>query len=402
MGDDDAPGGPLAGLRVLDLTTMISGGFATVMLADFGADVVSVEHPEYVDPVHDWAPRSGGQSLYWKNLARNKRHVTLDLSSEAGQDLARALAADADLVFENFRPGTMERWGLDYDALSAENEGLVMVRLSGYGQTGPRASKPGFGTVAESISGFAHLNGFPDSPPLLPPIPLADLTAATFAVQGAMFALYNREARGGEGQVVDTSLYEPLFRLMVGDVEAYDLEGDVPTRTGNVSTQAAPRNLYETADGYLALSASSQNIFENVMRAIDRPGLIDDPRFATNEARIEHREELDAIIEAWTRERTRETALAEMEAADAIVGPVYTIADVFDDEQYAARDDLVEVEDPHLGPVRTQNVVPRLSETPGEVRRLGGHRGQHNEAVYRDELGLDEADLERLREEGVI
>ncbi|MEF8773529.1 MAG: CoA transferase [Halobacteriales archaeon] len=391
---------PLEGLRVLDLTTMISGGFSTVMFADFGADVISVEHPTYEDPVRGWAPRSDGESLYWKNLGRNKRHVTLDLSADGGQRLARELAADADLVFENFRPGTLERWGLDYETLSADNDDLILVRISGYGQTGPKSSKPGFGTVAESISTFAHINGFPDTSPLLPPIPLADLTAAMFAVQGAMFALYARDEQGG--QVVDTSLYEPLFRLMVGDVEAYDLADRVPDRTGNISVQAAPRNLYPTEDGYIALSAASQNIFENVMAAIDREDLIDDPRFETNEDRIEHREQLDDIIEDWTADRTREEALAEMEATDAIVGPVYTMADAFEDEHYADREDIVAVEDDDLGEVRTHGVFPKLSETPGTVDHLGGNHGEHNEAVFLDELGLSREELQRLREEGVV
>lgn len=394
--------GPLDGLEVLDLTTMISGGFTTVMLADFGADVISVEHPTYNDPVRDWRPHSDGESLYWKNLGRNKRHVTLDLSTEEGQLLARDLAAEVDIVVENFRPGTMERWNLDYETLSQDNEDLIMVRLSGYGQTGPKADQPGFGTVAESLSTFTHINGFPDSPPLLPPIPLADLTAAMFAVQGAMFAVYARDVQGRAGQVIDVSLFEPLFRLMIGDVEAYDTEGDVPTRTGNQSPQAAPRNLYETEDGYIALSASSQNIFENVMEAIGREDLVDDPRFATNEARLNHYDELDEIIESWTRERTREETLETMQAADAIVGPVYDIADVFEDEQFAAREDLVEVDDEKLGEVTTHATVPKFSETPGEVRRLGGEPGQHNEEIYCERLGLDEAEYDRLRDDEVI
>lgn len=379
---------------------MISGGFATVTLADFGADVISVEHPTYNDPTRDWNPHADGQSFYWRNLGRNKRHVTLDLNTEDGQRLARDLAADVDLVFENFRPGTMEEWNLGYDRLSAENDDLILVRISGYGQTGPRASKPGFGTVAESISTFTARNGFPDGPPLLPPIPIADLTAAMFAVQGAMFALYARESHGG--QVVDVSLYEPLFRLMIGDVEAYDVQGHEERRTGNSSDQAAPRNLYETRDGYISLSASSQNIFENVMRGIGRADLIDDPRFQTNEDRVENSDELDSVIEAWTSERTQAEALAEMEAAEAIVGPVYTMGDVFEDAQYRAREDFVEVDDDDLGPVKTQGVFPKLSKTPGEVRRLGGESGEHNEAVYREELGLSEAELERLSEREVI
>jgi formyl-CoA transferase len=398
----DHENGPLAGMRVLDLTTMISGGFTNVMFADFGADVVSVEHPEYGDPVRDWVPRSGGHSTYWKNLGRNKRHVTLDLSTEDGQALARELAANVDVVVENFRPGTLERWNLEYDRLSADNEGLVMVRLSGFGQTGPYAARPGFGTVAEAMSTFASVNGFADSEPLLPPIPVADLTAACFAVQGAMFALWAREVNDAPGQVVDVSLFEPLFRFMIGDVEAYDAEGYVPERTGNSSHQAAPRNLYPTETGFVALSASTQNIFENVMRAIDREDLIDDPRFATNDARMKHREELDAVIEAWTEDRDRKTVLETMRAADAVVGPVYDIEDVFEDEQFHAREDLPTVEDDDLGTVRTHGTVPKFSETPGNVDRLGGDPGAHNEAVYRGELGLSEAEYERLRENGVI
>ena len=393
---------PLEGLEVLDLTTMISGGFTTVMLADFGADVMSVEHPTYNDPVRDWRPCSDGESLYWKNLGRNKRHVTLDLSTEEGQTLTCRLAADVDIVVENFRPGTMERWNLDYETLSADNDGLVMVRLSGYGQTGPKASKPGFGTIAESLSTFSHINGFRNSPPLSPPIPLADLTAAMFAVQGMMFAIYARDVRGRSGQVIDVSLFEPLFRLMIGDVEAYDAEGIVPTRTGNRDVRSAPRNLYETEDSYVALSASSQNIFENVMAAIGREDLADDPRFRHNADRVENAAELDAIIEEWTRQRTTEGAISTMEQAGAIVGPVYDIADVFEDEQFAAREDLISVSDDDLGEVTTHAPVPKFSKTPGEVDRLGGERGQHNDEIYRERLGLGNEEYRQLREKGVI
>jgi crotonobetainyl-CoA:carnitine CoA-transferase CaiB-like acyl-CoA transferase len=399
MGDS---AGPLDGLEVLDLTTMISGGFTTVMLADFGADVISVEHPMYNDPVRDWRPSSDGESLYWKNLGRNKHHVTLDLSTEDGQTLARRFAANVDIVVENFRPGTMERWNLGYETLSEDNEDLIMVRLSGYGQTGPKATQPGFGTIAEGISTFTHINGFQDSPPLSPPIPLADLTAAMFAVQGAMFAIYARDVQGQPGQVVDVSLFEPLFRLMIGDVEAYDMKNIVPTRTGNRDVRSAPRNLYETEDGYVALSASSQNIFENVMEAIDREDLTDDRRFKKNTDRVENADELDAIIEEWTQERTTEDAITKMEKADAIVGPVYDIEDIFSDEQFAAREDLVSVWDEELGEVTTHATVPKFSETPGEVQRLGGEQGQHNEEIYRDWLELDKREYQRLREEGVI
>ncbi|WP_251328201.1 CaiB/BaiF CoA transferase family protein [Haloplanus pelagicus] len=407
--------GPLDGLRVVDCSDMIAGGFATTQLADFGADVIKVEHPDESDPLREWPPYDAGEeprssddrgvSLWWKSIGRNKRCVTLDLSTPEGSALLLDLIADADVLFENFRPGTMERWGLGPERLRKENPGLIVVRQSGYGQTGPRAEKPGFGTVAEGITNWAHVNGFPDSKPLLPPISLADLTAATFAVQGVMFAVFERDVgRGGsgEGQVIDMSLYEPLFRLFLSEVEAYDRLGEVRERIGNHHENAAPRNVYETADGYLTLSASAQSIFENVADAIGRPDLVDDPRFADNERRVEHADELDGIIESWTRERTTEEAMAEMEAADAIVGPVYDMADIFEDEQYAARNDIVEVEDPDLGSLKTAAPVPRFSRTPGTVDHAGPRHGQHNDEVYLEDVGLDEAEYDRLRDAGVI
>jgi crotonobetainyl-CoA:carnitine CoA-transferase CaiB-like acyl-CoA transferase len=398
--------GPLDGLRVVDCSGMIAGGFATTQLADFGADVIKVEHPEGTDPLREWPPYDEGVSLWWKSIARNKRCVTLDLSTAAGSALLLDLIDDADVLVENFRPGTMEKWGLGPDRLHEENPGLIVVRQSGYGQTGPRSDKPGFGTVAEGISNWAHVNGFPDSKPLLPPISLGDLTAANFAVQGVMFALFERDVgRGGgsgEGQVIDMSLYEPLFRLFVSEVEAYDRLGEVRERIGNHHESAAPRNVYETADGYMTLSASAQSIFENVAEAIDRPDIVDDPRFATNEARVDHADELDGVIEAWTRERSTDEAIAAMEAADAIVGPVYDMADIFEDEQYAARNDIVEMADDDLGRLKTAAPVPRLTRTPGTVDHAGPGHGQHNDEVYLDELGLDEAEYDRLRAEGVI
>ena len=398
--------GPLDGLRVVDCAGMIAGGFATTQLADFGADVIKIEHPEGTDPLREWPPYDDGVSLWWKSIARNKRCVTLDLSTPAGSALLLNLIDDADVLVENFRPGTMEKWGLAPDRLHEENPGLIVVRQSGYGQTGPRSDKPGFGTVAEGISNWAHVNGFPDSKPLLPPISLGDLTAATFAVQGIMFALFERDVgRGGgsgEGQVIDMSLYEPLFRLFVSEVEAYDRLGEVRERIGNHHESAAPRNVYETADGYMTLSASAQSIFENVAEAIGRPDIVEDPRFATNEARVDHADELDEIIGAWTRERSTDEAIAAMEAADAIVGPVHDMADIFEDEQYAARNDIVEMSDADLGSLKTAAPVPRLTRTPGAVEHAGPGHGQHNDEVYRSELGLDEAEYDRLREEGVI
>lgn len=400
--------GPLDGLRVIDCSGMISGGFATMQLADFGADVVMIEHPEQTDPLREWPPFDDEVediSLWWKSVGRNKRCITLDLSDEEGAALLRQIIEDADLFFENFRPGTMERWGLGPELLRDINEELIYVRLSGYGQTGPYSAKPGFGSVAEGISGWAYVNGFPDRKPLLPPISLADLTAAQFAVQAALFAIFERDiGRGGsgEGQVIDVSLYEPLFRLFLGDVEAYDRNDRVRSRTGNRHPSASPRNVYETADGHITLSASSQSIFENVMHAIDRSELIDDDRFENNDKRVENAEEIDAIVEEWTSQRPTEEVIETMEKNDAIVGPVYDMADIFEDEQYQAREDIIEIEDSEVGKLKTFATVPKFSRTPGEVDHAGPRHGQHNEDVYLKELGLDESDYERLRANGII
>lgn len=404
MDDSSSEQGPLAGLRVLDVTTMISGGFAGMCFADFGADVLKVEHPEYNDPVRDWHPSAEGVSLWWKELGRNKRCITLNLSTDEGQELALELAKDADIVMENFRPGTMERWGLGYDDLKQANDEIIMVRLSGFGQTGPKSQDPGFGSIAEGMSGFAHLNGFPDSEPLLPPMPLADMTAGLFAVQGAMFAIYERElgAKSGTGQVIDVSLFEPLFRLLVSDVEAYDQLGQVRGRTGNHSTSTAPRNIYETKDGYITLSASAQRIFENVMHAIDRPELIDDPRFETNEDRVENVDALDEYIESWTKERPRDEVIEIMTENDAIVGPIYDISEIFESELYLARDDIITIDDPELGELAVPNTHPKMSRTPGNVAFAGPRHGEYNKEVYLEEFGMSEERYESLRSKNVI
>lgn len=397
----EANSGPLSGLRVIDCSGMISGGFATMQLADFGADVVMVEHPTHHDPIRDWTPFEDDISLWWKSLARNKRCITLDLSTDEGRTLLCDLARDGDVLIENFRPGTMERWGLGYETLKDENPELIMTRISGYGQTGPRSKMPGFGTVAEAISGFAHVNGFPDREPLLPPISLADMAAAQFAVQATMFALYER-TQSGEGQVIDVSLYESLFRMFPGAVEKYDRLGETSERIGNHHANAAPRNVYATADGYIALSASSQSIFENLALAIGHPELIEDERFATNGARVEHATELDTYIAPWIAERTTETVLKELGEGDAVVAPIYDMEDIFTDEQYAARDDIIAVDDDDLGQIQTMNTVPKFSRTPGSIEHLGPRHGQHNDEIFLGELGLDREMYDELQHKGIV
>ncbi len=393
-------------MRVIDMSGMISGAFATTIMGDFGADVVMIEHPATGDPIREWPQKTDdGTSLAWKSLGRNKRCITLDLGSDRGREIALALIEDADVVYENFRPGTMEKWGLGPDDIHEINERAIMVRLSGYGQTGPKSQKPGFGTIAEGISGWAHANGFPDHEPLLPPVSLADIQAAQFALQSTLMAVYERDlGRGGsgEGQVIDVSLIEPLWRIFFGEVEAYDRMGHIRKRTGNQHPNTAPRNIYETKDGYMTMSASNQKIFERVAEAIDKPELIEDPRFKDNSARVENNEPLDDEIAAWTKQHTTERAIEILEANDAIVGPVYDMSDIYEDEQFQARDDIIEVDDPDVGAIKTFGIVPKFSRTPGEVEFLGPRHGEHNEEVYQGELGLSDAELATLEAEEVI
>lgn len=398
--------GPLDGMRVIDMSGMISGAFATTMMGDFGADVVMTEHPKVGDPIREWPQKTeDGTSLAWKSLGRNKRCITLDLGSDRGREIALDLIEDADIVYENFRPGTMERWGLGPDDIHTVNEEAIMVRLSGYGQTGPKSQNPGFGTIAEGISGWAHANGFADREPLLPPVSLADLQAAQFALQATLMAVYERDlGRGGsgEGQIIDVSLTEPLWRIFFGEVEAYDYMDHIRERTGNQHPNTAPRNIYETKDGYMTMSASNQKIFERVAETIDKSELIDDSRFKDNSTRVENSEPLNEEIEEWTKQHTTEEAIEILESNDAIVGPVYDMSDIFEDEQFQARDDIIEVDDPDVGSIKTFGLVPKFSRTPGEVEFLGPRHGEHNEEIYQGELGLSDAELSELKNEEII
>lgn len=401
----DPPGesfGPLAGLTVVEAGSMISAGTVGRFLADFGAEVIKVEHPQTGDHLRQFGPQKDGTGLWWKYLGRNKKSVTLDISTEPGQAVFADLVSEADVLVENFRPGTLERWNLGYGRLSELNPGLVMLRLSGFGQTGPYSERPGFGTLAEAMSGFAYLNGRPDREPLLPPTGLADGIAAMFSTIGVMFALYNREA-GGSGQCIDTSLIEPIFSLLGPQPLRYQQLNEVETRTGNRSASSAPRNVYETSDGRaVAISASAQPIAMRVFDAIERPDLKDDPRFADNEKRLENVEQLDAAIQDWIEDHTREEVISRFEECEATIAPVYNVADIIEDEHYRARDAVVEVEDDQLGTGLVQNAFPRFSETPGRITHLGPRLGAHNEAVYGEYLSYDDETLADLRSEEVI
>ncbi len=394
--------GPLAGLAVLDLSTIVSGGTATSMLADFGAEVIKVEHPGGGDPLRSWGPFLSGQSVWWKVVSRNKKSITLDLSRPRGQQLLLSLAGRADVLVENFRPGTLEKWGLGPERLLDANPRLVVLRISGFGQTGPYRHRPGFGTIAEAMSGLVALSGFPDSPPLLPPLPLADEVAGIVGAMAALMAIYHRQ-RSGRGQVIDVSLYEPLFRLLIPYVTQYLTLGIVARRSGNEFPDAAPRNLYRARDGgWIAISATSQRVFERLAAAIGRPDLIEDPRFADNAARVRNREALDAILGEWIGSHTEDEILARCEESGAVAGPVYDVARILRDPHYAARGDIIRAPDPHLGEIPMIGVVPALSETPGAVVGPGPALGAHNAEIYGGRLGLSEEELDSLRAQEVI
>ncbi|WP_405964546.1 CoA transferase [Streptomyces sp. NBC_00723] len=392
---------PLHGVRVLDLATLFAGPLAATMLGDFGAEVVKVEHPTQPDPSRGHGPSKDGVGLWWKLLGRNKRTITLNLSRPGGRATLLRLAATADVIIENFRPGTLEKWDLGWDALSAANPRLVLTRVTAFGQFGPYAHRPGFGTLAEAMSGFAAITGEPDASPTLPPFGLADSIAGLATAYAVMTALAARD-RTGEGQVVDMAIIEPILTVLGPQPLWYDQLGYVQARTGNRSANNAPRNTYRTADGnWVAVSTSAQSIAERVMRLVGRPDLIDEPWFATGADRAAHADLLDEAVGSWIAARSRTDVLAAFEKAEAAIAPIQDVRDVMADPQYQALDTITAVEDPELGRIRMQNVLFRLSSTPGAIRWTGRPHGADTEEVL-TELGLTEAELTSLREAGAV
>ena len=399
------PSGPLAGVRVLELGTLLAGPFVGRLLGDFGADVIKAEPPGQGDPLREWGPhRYKDRSLWWPVQSRNKRLITLNLRDPRGQDLCRRLAARSDVLVENFRPGTLERWGLSPDELHEHNPGLVIARVSGYGQTGPYAGRAGFASAGEATGGLRYINGFPGQPPPRTGISLGDSIAAMFAAQGILMALYHRDAHGGRGQVVDASIMESCFALLESMVPEYDRLGVVREPSGTVLGHVAPSNVYKSRDGtWMVIAANAENLWQRLCKTIGRPDLLEDPRFATHRGRGEHMEELDGIIGAWAAERDADEIDRVLNDARIVCGPVNTIADIFEDPQFRARDMLIPMEDPELGPLTAPGIVPKLSGTPGAAAYTGSWTlGERNDEVYGGLLGLDEAERATLREEGVI
>jgi len=381
----------LAGRRVVDIATLIAGPMIAQRLGDFGADVIKVEQPGVGDHQRSWGSQKNGSSVYWASISRNKHSVALDLRRPAGVAALKRLLVRADVLVENFRPGTLERWGLGPDVLHALNPGLVIARVTGYGQDGPYSARPGFGTIAEAMSGFSHMTGPADGPPTLPSMPLADGVAALTGAFAVMLALYHRDVNGGPGQVIDISLAESLLPLMEPTLLDWDQLGLDLRRRGNTLSHVAPRTAYECGDGqWIALSASAQSIFERLAEAIGRPELVRDARFSTNAARVNNIELIDEIVGGWMATYPREDVLRRMEEAQVAVGPVYDLPGVYDDPHFKARGSFVTVDDPLMGPMRLVAVTPRLSSTPGRIRHTGPALGQDDAEVFA-EFGIDPA-----------
>ena len=385
---------PLAGVKVVDIANFLAGPIASMFLADFGAEVTKVERPDTGDELRFWGNDKNGVGLMYKMVNRNKHSVTADLRTPLGVEIVKRLVADADIVVENYRKGTLERWGLGYDVLSAINPGLIMLRVTGFGQTGPNSHRPGFGTLAEGYSGYAYISGYPDRPPLLPGFGLADDSAGLMGAFLALVALQEKN-RSGKGQVIDMAIYEPLFTLLGPQVVDFDQLGLVQERNGSRLPFTAPRNTYRTKDGkWVSMSGSAQSTFERMCKALEVPELVNDPRFLDNRMRIQNAVALDDALQAAIEKFDRDALIALFDEFGAAVAPCNSIAEIFDDEHFKARENIVAVADDELGePIRMQNVVGKLSRTPGEIRHTGPKLGSSNRDVLIDQLGFDEAEL---------
>ena len=393
--------GPLRGLKVVELGQLIAAPFATRLLGEFGATVIKVEPPGLGDPLRAWRKTHQGTSLWAYVQSRNKHSVTTDLREPDGQEIVRRLAADADILVENFRPGTLEKWGLGYEVLSAANPKLVMVRLSGYGQTGPYRERPGFGVIGEAMGGIRYTTGSPDRPPARVGVSIGDSIAALHAVIGALMAVIEVVRNGGRGQIVDVSLYESVFNMMESLVPEYAMFGEVRERSGGALPGIAPTNAYRCSDGYVLIAGNGDSIFRRLMSAVGRDDLGSEPRFARNDGRAAEAELIDAAIEAWTESRTVESVLETLNAASVPAGRIYTAADIMADPHYRARDMLVETELPDGTPLTMPGIAPKLSDTPGALRWIGPELGEHTGEVLAG-LGYTEAEIAELKRRRVI
>ena len=400
--DSSVKPGPLSGLRVLELGTLLAGPFCGQLLGDFGAEVLKIEPPGQGDPMRNWGrEKANGKSLWWPVVGRNKKAITLDLRQADGQDLLKQLVAKSDFVLENFRPGTMEKWGLGWEQLSAINPRLIMIRVSGFGQTGPYSRQAGFGAIGEAMGGLRYVVGDPTTPPSRMGISIGDSLAATFACIGALAALHHRE-KTGRGQVVDSAIYEAVLNMMESLVTEYDKVGFIRERTGAILPNVAPSNVYKTSDGMVLIAANQDTVFSRLAEAMGQVGLATDPKFSTHGARGASQVELDALVERWTEARTTRQVLDLMDKFGVPAGLIYRAPEMLEDPHFKAREAIVTVPHPDFGELRMQNVAPKLSETPGAIRRPSPAMGQHNDEVYRELLALSAERYAQLKAGKVV
>ena len=401
--DNKENNGPLSDLRVIEMGALLAGPFCGQLLGDFGAEVIKIEPPGVGDPMRQWGrEKPHGKSLWWPVVARNKKSVTLNLRTEAGQEIVRNLVAKSDILIENFRPGTMERWNLGYEDLTHVNPRLIMVRVTGFGQTGPYSRRAGYGAIGEAMGGLRYVVGDPSTPPSRMGISIGDELAAMHACMGALMALHARE-RTGRGQIVDSAIYEAVLNMMESLVTEFDVAGYVRERTGAVLPNVSPSNVFATSDDRLLLIAANQDtVFRRLAKVMGQPKLAEDPRYATHAARGANQRALDALIDQWTRTKTLDVLKEELDGAGVPCGLIYKAEDMIADPHFKARKAIVKVEHPDFGKIHMQNVAPRLSETPGAVRSVGPELGAHNDEVFRDMLGITDAQKAELRNAGVI
>jgi len=396
--------GPLEGIRILDLSTVIAAPYGAALLGDFGAEVIKIEMPEVGDPLRNLGPYYKGEGLRWPGMSRNKKSLTLDLRQEEGKDILRKLVSKSDMVIENFRTGTLEKWGIGYEELKQYNPNLVMIRVTGYGQTGPYSHKAGFGTPATAFSGFTYLHGYPDRPPISPSFSLTDYVTGIYVAFAAVTALYHRDCQDeGSGQYVDVSLYESMFRMMEFLISDYDQTGNIKERSPGLSGHSAPAGNFLTKDGHwIILVTSSDKTFERLAKAMNREDMLTDERYHTNSVRLTRFDEVNGIVSDWVKTKTKDELQHLLDECGVPMSPIYSIKDIFENPQYKARENIVEVDHPRLGKVKIPGVVPKFSETPGSIRQIAPDLGEHNEEILKKLLELDEGTIASLKEKKVI
>jgi formyl-CoA transferase len=396
--------GPLEGIRILDLSTVIAAPYGAALLGDFGAEVIKIEMPEVGDPLRNLGPYYKGEGLRWPGMSRNKKSITLDLRQEEGKEILRKLVSKSDMVIENFRTGTLEKWGIGYEELKNYNPDLVMIRVTGYGQTGPYSHKAGFGTPATAFSGFTYLHGYPDRPPISPSFSLADYVTGIYVAFAAVTALYHRDCQDeGTGQYVDVSLYESMFRMMEFLITDYDQTGNIKERSPGLSGHSAPAGNFLTKDGqWIILVTSSDKTFERLAKAMNREDMLTDERYHTNSVRLTRFDEVNGIVSDWVKTKTKDELQHLLDECGVPMSQIYSIKDIYEDPQYQARENIVEVEHPRLGKVKIPGIVPKFSETPGSIRKIAPDLGEHNDEILKDLLELDGETIASLKEKKVI